>query len=241
MSDYILSDATKAQLKRIGTASIATQLYKRGLRNQFIQGVVPVSPKAERMVGQAFTLRYIPAREDRNQLDVFRNADHPQRVAVETCPEGHVLVMDARQDSTAATAGSILITRMAVRGCAGVVTDGGLRDAAGIGALDMPAFHARASAPTNLTKHEALDINVPIGCGGVAVFPGDVIVGDGDGVMVIPAHLADEIAEECAGMEAFEDFVLEEVLAGAPIIGLYPCTLEENQKKFDAWRAKTGR
>tara|TARA_R110000765_G_scaffold426645_5_gene543106 strand:+ start:23863 stop:24588 length:726 start_codon:yes stop_codon:yes gene_type:complete len=241
MSDYILSDATKAQLKRIGTASIATQLYKRGLRNQFIQGVVPVSPKAERMVGQAFTLRYIPAREDRNQLDVFRNADHPQRVAVETCPEGHVLVMDARQDSTAATAGSILITRMAVRGCAGVVTDGGLRDAAGIGALDMPAFHARASAPTNLTKHEALDINVPIGCGGVAVFPGDVIVGDGDGVMVIPAHLADEIAEVCAGMEAFEDFVLEEVLAGAPIIGLYPCTLEENQKKFDAWRAKTGR
>ncbi|MBM2293613.1 ribonuclease activity regulator RraA [Sulfitobacter pseudonitzschiae] len=241
MSDYILSDATKAQLKRTGTASIATQLYKRGLRNQFIQGVVPVSPKAERMVGQAFTLRYIPAREDRNQLDVFRNADHPQRVAVETCPEGHVLVMDARQDSTAATAGSILITRMAVRGCAGVVTDGGLRDAAGIGALDMPAFHARASAPTNLTKHEALDINVPIGCGGVAVFPGDVIVGDGDGVMVIPAHLADEIAEVCAGMEAFEDFVLEEVLAGAPIIGLYPCTLEENQKKFDAWRAKTGR
>lgn len=241
MSDYILSDATKAQLKRTGTASIATQLYKRGLRNQFIQGVVPVSPKAERMVGQAFTLRYIPAREDRNQLDVFRNADHPQRVAVETCPEGHVLVMDARQDSTAATAGSILITRMAVRGCAGVVTDGGLRDAAGIGALDMPAFHARASAPTNLTKHEALDINVPVGCGGVAVFPGDVIVGDGDGVMVIPAHLADEIAEVCAGMEAFEDFVLEEVLAGAPIIGLYPCTLEENQKKFDAWRAKTGR
>ncbi|WP_339772445.1 ribonuclease activity regulator RraA [uncultured Pseudosulfitobacter sp.] len=241
MSDYILSDATKAQLKRTGTASIATQLYKRGLRNQFIQGVVPVSAKAERMVGQAFTLRYIPAREDRNQLDVFRNADHPQRVAVETCPEGHVLVMDARQDSTAATAGSILITRMAVRGCAGVVTDGGLRDAAGIGALDMPAFHARASAPTNLTKHEALDINVPIGCGGVAVFPGDVIVGDGDGVMVIPAHLADEIAEVCAGMEAFEDFVLEEVLAGAPIIGLYPCTLEENQKKFDAWRAKTGR
>ena len=241
MSDYILSDETRARLKRISTASIATQLYKRGLRNQFIQGVRPVASKAERMVGQAFTLRYIPAREDRNQLDVFRNADHPQRVAVETCPEGHVLVMDARQDASAATAGSILITRMAVRGCAGVVTDGGLRDAAGIGALDMPAFHARASAPTNLTKHEALDINVPIGCGGVAVFPGDVIVGDGDGVMVIPAHLADEIAEVCAGMEAFEDFVLEEVMAGAPIIGLYPCTLEENQKKFEAWRAQTGR
>lgn len=241
MSDYILSDDTRARLKRISTASIATQLYKRGLRNQFIQGVRPVSAKAERMVGQAFTLRYIPAREDRNQLDVFRNADHPQRVAVETCPPGQVLVMDGRGDASAATAGSILITRMDVRGCAGVVSDGGFRDFEGIGKLDMPAFCAGPSAPTNLTKHEALDINVPIGCGGVAVFPGDVLVGDGDGVMVIPAHLADEIAEVCAGMEAFEDFVLEEVLTGTPIIGLYPCTREENQKKFEAWREKTGR
>lgn len=241
MSDYILSDETKARLKRISTASIATQLYKRGLRNQFIQGVVPVAPKAERMVGQAFTLRYIPAREDRNTLEVFRNPDHPQRVAVETCPPGQILVMDARQDASAATAGSILVTRMAVRGCAGVVSDGGFRDAEGIGELDMPAFYARPSAPTNLTKHEALDINVPIGCGGVAVFPGDVLVGDRDGVMVIPAHLADEIAEVCAGMEAFEDFVLEEVLAGTPIIGLYPCTKAENQKKYEAWREKTGR
>ncbi|WP_289155196.1 ribonuclease activity regulator RraA [uncultured Salipiger sp.] len=241
MSDYILSDETKARLKRISTASIATQLYKRGLRNQFIQGVVPVAPKAERMVGQAFTLRYIPAREDRNTLEVFRNPDHPQRVAVETCPPGQILVMDARQDASAATAGSILVTRMAVRGCAGVVSDGGFRDAEGIGDLDMPAFYAGPSAPTNLTKHEALDINVPIGCGGVAVFPGDVLVGDRDGVMVIPAHLADEIAEVCAGMEAFEDFVLEEVLAGTPIIGLYPCTKDENQKKFEAWREKTGR
>ncbi|MCA0851057.1 ribonuclease activity regulator RraA [Salipiger thiooxidans] len=241
MSDYILSDETKARLKRISTASIATQLYKRGLRNQFIQGVVPVAPKAERMVGQAFTLRYIPAREDRNTLEVFRNPDHPQRVAVETCPPGQILVMDARQDASAATAGSILVTRMAVRGCAGVVSDGGFRDAEGIGELDMPAFYAGPSAPTNLTKHEALDINVPIGCGGVAVFPGDVLVGDRDGVMVIPAHLAEEIAEVCAGMEAFEDFVLEEVLAGTPIIGLYPCTKDENQKKFEAWREKTGR
>ncbi|MCZ4352759.1 ribonuclease activity regulator RraA [Roseovarius aestuarii] len=241
MNDYSLSDETKAKLRRVSTASIATQLFKRGLRNQFIQGVSPVSSKPYRMVGQAFTLRYIPAREDRNGLEVFRNEDHPQRVAVETCPAGHVLVMDARQDASAATAGSILITRMAVRGCGGVVSDGGFRDAQVIGELDMPAFCARPSAPTNLTKHEALDINVPIGCGGVAVFPGDVIVGDSDGVMVIPAHLADEIADVCAGMEAFEDFVLEEVLSGASIIGLYPCTRAENKDKFDEWRARNGR
>ncbi len=241
MSDYILSEDTRSKLKRISTASIATQLFKRGLRNQFIQGVRPVAPKAETMVGQAFTLRYIPAREDRNPLEVFRNPDHPQRVAVETCPPGHVLVMDARKDTRAATAGSILITRLAMRGCAGVVSDGGFRDAEGIGALDMPAYCACPSAPTNLTLHEALDINLPIACGDVPVFPGDVLVGDRDGVMVIPAHLTDEIAEACAGMESFEDFVLQEVKAGASIIGLYPCTKEENQRKFDAWREKNGR
>ena len=241
MSDYVLSDETRAKLMKVSTASVATALYKRGLRMQFVQDVVPVSPKDENMVGPAFTLRYIPAREDRNPITVFRNADHPQRVAVETCPEGHVLVMDARKDARAATAGSILVTRLAKRGAAGIVSDGGFRDAHGIGELAMPAYCAGPSAPTNLTLHEALDINVPIACGDAAVFPGDVLVGDRDGVMVIPAHLADEIAEECTGMETFEDFVLEEVEGGAPIIGLYPCTKEENQQKFDAWRKKTGR
>lgn len=241
MSDYILSDDTRAKLNGASTASIATQLYKRGLRNQFIQGVTPVANKSENMVGQAFTLRYIPAREDRNPLEVFRNADHPQRVAIETCPPGQVLVMDGRKDASAASAGSILVTRLAIRGGAGVVSDAGFRDMEGIGELDMRAYCAGPSAPTNLTKHEALDINVPIACGDVAVFPGDVMVGDNDGVMVIPAHLADEIAEVCAGMESFEDFVLEEVQAGSPIIGLYPCTQEANQKKFEAWREKTGR
>lgn len=241
MSKPNLSDETRAKLKKISTASIATALYKRGLRNQFIQGVVPVAPKQENMVGPAFTLRYIPAREDRNPVSVFRNPEHPQRVAMETCPAGHVLVMDARKDARAATAGSILITRLALRGAAGVVSDGGFRDADGIGALEMPAYYARPSAPTNLTHHEALDINVPISCGDAPIFPGDVLVGDKDGVMVIPAHLADEIAEECTGMESFEDFVLEEVRGGASIIGLYPCTKPENQEKYEAWRKKGGR
>ncbi|MDY6964336.1 MAG: ribonuclease activity regulator RraA, partial [Pseudomonadota bacterium] len=177
MSDYVLSDDTRNKLMRISTASVATALYKRGLRNQFIQGVQPVSWKGRNMVGQAFTLRYIPAREDRNPITVFRNADHPQRVAVDTCPEGWVLVMDSRKDARAASAGSILVTRLAMRGCAGVVSDGGFRDADGIGKLDMPAYHQRPSAPTNLTLHEALDINVPISCGDAPVFPGDVLLG----------------------------------------------------------------
>lgn len=241
MTGYVLSDDTRATLKKVSTASVATALFKRGLRNQYVQGVLPVAPKDETMVGQAFTLRYIPAREDRNPITAFRDPDHPQRVAMETCPAGHVLVMDARSDARAATAGSILITRLALRGAAGVVSDGGLRDAAGIGALDMPAYCAGPSAPTNLTLHEAMDINIPIACGGVAVFPGDVMLGDGDGVMVIPAHLVEDIATECAEMEVFEAFVLEQVMGGAAIIGLYPPTQEASQAAFAEWRRRTGR
>lgn len=241
MSDYILSDETRARLAKVSTASIATALYKRGLRCQFIQDVSPVSWKGTNMVGQAFTLRYIPAREDRNPIEVFRHADHPQRVAVETCPPGWVLVMDSRKDARAASAGSILVTRLAVRGCAGVVSDGGFRDAEGIGRLDMPAYHRRPAAPTNLTLHEALDINVPISCGDAPVFPGDVLVGDADGVIVIPAHLTEEIAAECADMEIFEAFVTEQVQDGAAIIGLYPPTTDKALAEYAEWRRKSGR
>ncbi|MCF3638760.1 ribonuclease activity regulator RraA [Rhizobium sp. TRM95111] len=241
MTDYVLSAETRASLMTVSTASVATALYKRGLRNQFVHNVRPVAWKGVNMVGQAFTLRYIPAREDRNPITVFRNADHPQRVAIETCPEGWVLVMDSRKDARAASAGSILVTRLAIRGGAGIVSDGGFRDCEGIGRLDMPAYCQNPSAPTNLTLHEALDINVPISCGDVAVFPGDVMLGDADGVMVIPAHLVDEIAEECTGMESFEDFVLEQVLEGAVVIGLYPPTTEKAQADYAAWREKSGR
>ncbi|MHA6346344.1 ribonuclease activity regulator RraA [Roseivivax sp. CAU 1761] len=241
MSEYILSDETREKLRQVSTASVATALYKRGLRNQFVQGVTQVERKPVTMVGQAFTLRYIPAREDRNPITVFRDRDHKQRIAVETCPKGQVLVMDARKDCRAATAGSILVTRLQNRGVAGVVSDGGVRDAAGIGALDMPAYFARPSAPTNLTLHEAIEINVPISCGDAPVFPGDVMLGDSDGVMVIPAHLAEEIAAECTEMEAYEDFVLERVNEGAGIIGLYPGTDEENLMKYNEWRGMKGR
>ena len=130
------------------------------------------------MVGEAFTLRYIPAREDLNPISVFQDRDHPQRKAVEQCPPGAVLVIDSRKDARAASAGSILVSRLMVRGVAGVVTDGGFRDSPEIAELAIPAYHHRPSAPTNLTLHQALDINVPIGCGDVPVLPGDVVVGD---------------------------------------------------------------
>jgi regulator of RNase E activity RraA len=236
-----LKPATRDKLKTVSTATLATALFKRGFRNQFIQDVHPLDPDNARMVGEAFTLRYIPAREDLNPITVFRDPAHPQRKAVEECPPGAVFVIDSRKNARAASAGSILVTRLLKRGVAGIVTDGGFRDAAEIAKLAIPAFHQRPSAPTNLTVHQAMDINVPIGCGDAPVFPGDVIVGDGDGVVVIPAHLADEIAEEAVEMTAFEDFVTEQVQNGRSIIGLYPATNEQTLAEFAAWRKAKGR
>ncbi|WP_425050957.1 ribonuclease activity regulator RraA [Psychromarinibacter sp. S121] len=232
---------TLEKLKTVSVATLCTALYKRGLRNQVIQDVHPVKAKGENMVGPAFTLRYMPAREDRNTLAEFRNPEHPQRKAIEECPPGHVFVMDSRRDAYAASAGDILITRLMVRGGAGVVTDGGFRDAMRIGELDMPSYHNRPSSPTNLTINEAIDINVPIGCGGAPVFPGDIVVGDDDSVIIIPAHMADEVADEAVEMTAYEDFVVEQVKGGATIIGLYPATKEENLEKFAEWRKANGR
>ena len=236
-----ISAETIEKLRGVSVATLATALFKRGLRHQVIQDVRPVAPKGRNMVGPAFTLRYMPAREDRNQLSEFRNPEHPQRHAVETCPKGHVLVMDSRKSATAASAGDILITRLMMRGVEGVVTDGGFRDAMRIAELEMPAYHARPSSPTNLTTNEAIDINVPIGCGDAPVFPGDILVGDDDSVIVIPAHLAAEIADEAVEMTAYEDFVVERVRAGDTIIGLYPATKDEHLAAFAEWRTSRGR
>lgn len=236
-----MNDDVRGKLARVSTATICTALYKRGLRNQFIQDVHPLNPGLGNMVGPAFTLRYIPSREDLNPISVFEDRAHPQRKAVEECPPGAVFVIDSRKNARAASAGSILVARLMKRGVSGVVTDGGFRDAPEIAKLAMPAYHQRPSAPTNLTVHQALDINVPIGCGDAPVFPGDIIVGDGDGVVVIPAHLATEVADETIEMTAFEDFVTEMVMAGRSILGLYPATDERTRDDFAVWRKRNGR
>ena len=236
-----LSNSTRKQLRMVSTATLCSALFKRGLMRQYIQDVRPLNPNLPNMVGEAFTLRYMPAREDLNQFSVFLDPKHPQRVAVEQCPQGAVLVIDSRKDARAASAGGILVSRLMMRGVEGVVTDGGFRDSPDIAKLSMPAYHNRPSAPTNLTLHHAIDINVPIGCGDAPVFPGDVIVGDSEGVVVIPAHLAEEIAGEAIEMTAFEDFVQEEVMGGRSIIGLYPPTDPETPKRFAIWRATKGR
>ena len=236
-----LSDLTRAKLKTVSVATLTTALFKRGLRNQFIQDVHPLNPGAGTMVGEAFTLRYIPAREDLNPLSVFQDRAHPQRKAVEDCPAGAVMVIDSRRNARAASAGSILVARLMVRGAAGIVTDGGFRDSPDIAALGFPAYHHRPASPTNLTQHQAIDIDVPIGCGDAPVFPGDVIVGDAEGVVVLPAQLAAELADEAMEMTAFEDFVMAEVRKGRSILGLYPATDERTKHDFAAWRAANGR
>ena len=231
-----LTSETRQNLMKVSVATLCTALFKRGLRNQFIQDVHPLNETLPNMVGEAFTLRYIPAREDINPISVFLDRKHPQRVAIEQCPPGGVLVIDSRKDPRAASAGGILVARLMARGVAGVVTDGGFRDSPEIAKYNMPAYHNRPSAPTNLTLHQAMDINVPIGCGDVAVFPSDVVVGDAEGVIVIPAHLAEEVALEAVEMTAFEDFVTEKVHEGRSILGLYPPTDEQSRTDFAAWR-----
>lgn len=227
-----LTDENRARLKTISTATLTTALFKRGFRNAYIQ-VLPLNPKAARVVGEAYTMRYIPSREDLDHIGVFEDRTHPQRKSVEEIPAGHVWVIDARGDRRAASAGAILLTRIMMRGAAGAVTDGGFRDTPDIAEMDFPVYAAGSSAPTNLIRLHAQDINVPIGCGGVPVYPGDIIVGDGEGVVVIPAHIANEIAEEAAAMTEFEDWVEEQVKTGRSTFGLYPPT-PETRAQFEA-------
>jgi regulator of RNase E activity RraA len=233
----MLSSYSREALKKVSTATLTTVLFKRGFRNVFIQGIFLLNRGAPRMVGEAYTLRYIPAREDLDQLGAFEGRGHPQREAIEACPPGHVLMMDARRDATAATGGDILMTRLMVRGCAGIVTDGGLRDSQTIEQLPWPAYCGGRSAPLNLVRHHAVDSQVPIGCGGVPVYPGDVIVGDQEGVVVIPAKIADEVAKEGEAQTLFEDWVEARVKEGRSIFGLYPPNAE-TKAEFEAFKAK---
>jgi len=236
MSDLVsLSPLTRQRLMKVSTATLTTVLFKHGLRNAFLQGPRPLGA-AQRLVGPAYTLRYIPSREDLDPLKVFEDRRHPQRVAVEECPAGHVLVIDSRGDAQAASAGNLLVTRLMMRGCAGVVTDGGFRDTPEIAALAMPTFHVRPSAPTNLIRHHAADLQLPIACGGVGVYPGDVMVGDGEGVVCIPQEIADQVAQEAYDQTLYEDWVGERIADGEGLFGLYPATDPAQRAKFAAWK-----
>ena len=216
-----ISDATWQLLSQPSTATLTTVLSKHGLWNTFVTGARPLSAQS-RMVGQAFTLRYIPAREDIDYNLVFDNQTDPQRLAIERVGPRDVLVIDARGDERAGTMGNILATRMVARGAVGIVTDGCFRDSPAIAAMPIAAYARSPHAATNKTIHHPTDIQVPIGCGGVAVYPGDILVGDDEGVVVIPRTMAAEVAEQAAAQEHREGFILERIRSGASLLGTYP-------------------
>lgn len=216
------------------TATISTQLFARGLRNVFLCGLRPMNDR--RMVGVAFTLRYIPAREDLDVLGVFKDPEHPQRKAIETVGPGEVLVMDCRGHAEAASLGGILATRLARRGAAGLVTDGGVRDSPEFADLPFATYAAGPCATTNLAKHHAVDTQVPIGCAEVPVYPGDVMVGDAEGVVCVPRELAAEVARDAARQEHLEEFVQQQVSGGAALPGTYPPD-DATRAKYERWAA----
>ena len=231
---------TLERLRHVSVATLCTQLFKRGFRNVFLQGVARLTdPSGGNLVGPAYTMRNIPAREDLDQISAFDNPEHPQRKGIESVPAGHVLVIDCRGETRVASGGQILTTRLMVRGAAGLVSDGPVRDSGPISEMDFPVYCAGGSAPLNLIHHHTIDLNVPIACGGVPVYPGDVIVGDDEGVVVIPHHLADEVAADAAEQEKMEAFILERVANGAALPGTYPPNAA-TRAAFEAWRQERG-
>lgn len=232
-----LSQATQEKLMSVTSSTLTTVLFKRGLRTRYISGVLPLNPDFSRFVGPAFTLRFIPAREDIDTLERYASSDHVQRRAIEECPPGAVLVISTGNECRAASAGDIMIARLQQRGVAAAVSDGGFRDTPDIRALNFPVFHRQPAVPSSPIALHPADLNLPVGCGEVAIFPGDIVVGDAEGVVVLPAAIAEEIAEEAVNQSRYEDFVTEKVAEGRSIFGLFPAEMP-SMREFESWKTK---
>lgn len=234
--DAPLSEATRNKLARSGASNISNCLLKRGLRNTFLLGLQPLHPAQPVLVGPAFTLRFIPAREDLDSLALYQSEDNLHRRAIEECPADAVLVMATGGDTRVGCMGDMMALRLRVRGVAGVITDGGFRDSPGIRATGLPCFQRQSSGPaTPITLHP-VEFNTPIGCAGVAIYPGDIIVGDAEGVVCIPRHLASEVAEEAFAAVQYEEFVAEHLKLGRSIFGLFPAT-PDSKAEYERWEA----
>lgn len=227
-----LSEGARKALARVSTATITTQLLSRGFRNTYLEGLKFSNPSRQRLIGEAFTMRSIPAREDIDVPAIFQDYDHPQRRGVESVGAGQVLVIDSRGKKRAASLGHILATRLRARGAGGIVTDGSFRDMTGFEELDLPTFSAGASPTTNLAGHHVVDTQLPIACAEVAIYPGDIMVGDRDGVVCIPRHLAESVARDALEQEKLEEFVLMKIEDGSPLWGTYP----PNENMLTAYR-----
>ena len=224
-------------LADVSTATLTTVLLKQGLRNVWMRGTKPLKPDQPRLVGRAFTLRFVPARED---LATPASWASPKstRGAIEAMPAGCIAVVDARGVTDAGIFGDILCARMMQRGVAALVTDGVVRDLAGVLGTGLPVWCQGAAAPPSVAGLTFVDWQQPIGCGGVAVFPDDVVVVDADGAVVVPAALAESVAEAAAEQERLEGWIMAEVDKGAALPGLYPPN-EANKARYEA--SKRGR
>ncbi|MFL5847044.1 MAG: fumarylacetoacetate hydrolase family protein [Solirubrobacteraceae bacterium] len=227
-----IAPETLAALRTVSTATLTVQLSKRGIASTFLTGLGPTRPDL-RMVGVARTLRYVALRED--VRDQVRASGDAQKKVVESIKPGEVLVMEARGVIEAGTIGDILAARVLALGGAGIVTDGGVRDTPGVTELDISTYYRAANATSLWHRHVPLDIDVPITCAGVLVMPGDVIVGDAEGALVIPAGLADDVAREALEVEVREAWALERVQAGESIRGIYPLS-DDRLAEFEQWR-----
>jgi regulator of RNase E activity RraA len=236
MKHMPLAPETLSLLQRVATATLTTQLLKLGFRTTFLAGVRPLSPQL-RMVGEALTLRFVPAREDLATFDAIARSDYPQRAAIESIGPGQVLVVEGRGVQDAAIGGEIYMTRLKVRGASGCVVDGCVRDFAGVQDLGFPVYARGAAAPPHPARHLAVEWNGPIGCCDVLVMPGDILVGDADGVVCIPRHVADEVARSTAELDELEAFVLHKIKAGAPVPGTYPPN-EQTRAEYETWRQR---
>lgn len=236
--EMIVAGATLDKLRQVSTATLTTQLIQSGFRATFLPGLTATRPDL-RMAGFAYTLRYVPAREDMDQSLDYDNDSNVQRLAVESIGQDDVLVIDARADVRAASFGHIIATRILRRGAAGLVTDGALRDFPAFATLALPSYCRGSHATTSAMIHHAVDMNVPIACCGVLVMPGDVIVGDAEGVVVIPLAHAREVAESGLEQELLERFLTAKVSDGASIRGVYPPN-EATLREYNAWRTQHG-
>jgi regulator of RNase E activity RraA len=236
MTRIPVSPETLDRLKRVATATLTTQLFKLGFRNTFLAGLRALSPEL-RMVGEALTLRFVPAREDLATFEHITRPDYPQRAAIEAAGPGQVLVVEGRGVESAAIGGDIYMNRLKVRGAAGCVVDGCVRDFAPIQALGFPVYARGPASPPHPAHHLAVDWNVPIGCCEVLVMPGDILVGDADGVVCIPRHLAEQVARSGEELDQLEAFVVEKIKAGAAVPGTYPPN-ETTLKEYEAWKAR---
>ncbi|MBT3659190.1 MAG: ribonuclease activity regulator RraA [Rhodospirillaceae bacterium] len=229
-----MNDKTRANLETISVATVSMQLLKRGIRNVSMVGPKPLNTPMMPIVGEAYTLRYIPMREDLSTPEMLAKPDFAPRVAIEEAPSGSILVIDGRGRPDIAVVGDILIERLKVRGVTGLVSDGGLRDFDECLAADFPVFAAGPAAPASVTGHAAGDLQTPISCGGVAVIPGDIIKADGDGVIVIPKALAEDIGRDGLEQERYERFAKLRVSQGRPVPGIYPPN-DAAKAEYAAW------